>query len=75
MYGINAWASYLKPLLIPEEKKNDDHRCTDEMVIKIILENANLDEQICKLIHRSLLPCRSRCRCNAHVTISIQFHR
>ena len=45
----------LKPLLISKKKKNDHHRCTDQVVIKIVFEDADLSQQIGKVIHRSLV--------------------
>jgi hypothetical protein len=36
----------LKPLLISKEKENDHHRCPEEMVIKVVFEDAKPDQCI-----------------------------
>jgi hypothetical protein len=45
----------LKPLLITEEQKDDHHRGASEMVIQILLEDAELNHNACDQIHRAAL--------------------
>jgi hypothetical protein len=32
----------VKPLLIPEEEINDDHRCANQVVVEIVFEKTEL---------------------------------
>jgi hypothetical protein len=45
----------LEPLLIPKEQEYDYHRCTNQVVIKIFLEQAGLSQDIYDRVH-SLAP-------------------
>ena len=42
--GEQSLRLIIEPFLIAEEEKNDDHRCTKQVVIEIILENTELNQ-------------------------------
>jgi hypothetical protein len=44
-----------KPLRISEKRENDNHGCANHVVIKIVFENAELNQDSCQPVHRSLL--------------------
>src|SRR6266550_2331100 len=41
----------LKPLLIPKKQENNYHRCANQVVIKIVFENTELNQCIYKNLH------------------------
>src|SRR5262249_34228188 len=45
----------LEPLLVSEERKDDHHRCTDQMVIEVTFEDARLGQSLHESVHGLLL--------------------
>lgn len=41
----------VKPLLVAEEQKNDDHRSADEVVVKIRFQNSEPYQSLCYKVH------------------------
>ena len=41
----------IKPLLISEEKVNDHHRCADEVIVEVVLEETQPDQGLDKNTH------------------------
>jgi hypothetical protein len=45
----------VEPFLIAKEQENDHHRCSDEVVVKVMSQNAELNQAVHDEIHRCLL--------------------
>jgi hypothetical protein len=45
----------VKPFLIPKEEEDNHHRCANQVVIKIVFENAGFSQELYEKVHNSLL--------------------
>jgi len=56
--GEQSLRLIIEPLLITKEEKNDDHRCTEQVVIEIVLENTELNQSSYEEGHMHSFACR-----------------